>query len=256
MAPKKMAGMPLEDESDNESAFYEAENRNVALTTASFGVELRRRQVKEFKVFPEKDEKNHVKQWRKWCRDALAELQKLKAYGGGSLANFAAQKLHLEKEKQASRTAWEQSDEWADEDEEEGGADAISFSSAQESTIYRYKDLNEAVKELDRELVPWVQQCLPTWAKEVVALCGLKSAVKMMVYTDKEVNPDLYTRKVSVLMDMMECEFQGDYTRSGSLRSRMPMQHSARLRLPPGIWRPTRLEIPSEKCKGQTSKPL
>ena len=103
MAPKKMAGMPLEDESDNESAFYEAENRNVALTTASF--ELRRRQVKEFKVFPEKDEKNHVKQWRKWCRDALAELQKLKAYGGGSLANFAAQKLHLEKEKQASRTA-------------------------------------------------------------------------------------------------------------------------------------------------------
>ena len=60
MAPKKMAGMPLEDESDNESAFYEAENRNVALTTASF--ELRRRQVKEFKVFPEKDEKNHVKQ--------------------------------------------------------------------------------------------------------------------------------------------------------------------------------------------------
>ena len=111
MAPKKMAGMPLEDESDNESAFYEAENRNVALTTASF--ELRRRQVKEFKVFPEKDEKNHVKQWRKWCRDALAELQKLKAYGGGSLANFAAQKLHLEKEKQASKTAWEQSDEWA-----------------------------------------------------------------------------------------------------------------------------------------------
>ena len=65
MAPKKSVGMSLEDESDNESAFYEADNRDVALKTASF--ELRQRQVKEFKVIPEKDEKIKPKQWRKWC---------------------------------------------------------------------------------------------------------------------------------------------------------------------------------------------
>ena len=32
MAPKKSVGMSLEDESDNESAFYEADNRDVALS--------------------------------------------------------------------------------------------------------------------------------------------------------------------------------------------------------------------------------
>ena len=105
MANKKQSGMQEGEGSDSDSAFYESDNRDVVLKTAS--LELRSRQIKEFKVNPEKDEKNHVKQWRKWCRDALAEFQKLKTYGGGSLANFAAQKLHLEKEKQASRTAAE-----------------------------------------------------------------------------------------------------------------------------------------------------
>ena len=146
MASKKQSGMHKGEESDSDSAFYESDNRDIVLKTAS--LELRSRQIKEFKVTPEKDEKNQVKQWRKWCRDAISELHKLKAYGGGSLANFAAQKLHMEREKQASKTAWEQSEEWADDEEAEtDGADLASFSSsARESTTFKYKDLNEAVK--------------------------------------------------------------------------------------------------------------